>query len=146
MLNFEEEKARYVFKLKLDVRWGDMDEMGHVNNAIYLTYFEQARIYYFEAACKWNWKEQGAILASAHVDYIRPILFPNVTYVHVRTSKIGNKSLEINYLITTIVNGIEHLATTGYTVMVMFDYKNNTSIPVPDFIREFIRSYEVEKI
>ena len=146
MLNLEEEKSRYGFNIKLDIRWGDMDEMGHVNNAIYLTYFEQARIYYFEEACKWNWKEQGAILASAHVDYVRPVVFPNATYAYVRTSKIGNKSLQISYLITTMVDGIEHLATTGYTIMVMYDYKNNVSIAVPDFIKERLRNYEVENI
>ncbi|MBP6731369.1 MAG: thioesterase family protein, partial [Chitinophagales bacterium] len=51
MLNLEEEKAKFRFKMKLDIRWSDMDEMRHVNNAVYLTYFEQARVYYFNEAC-----------------------------------------------------------------------------------------------
>jgi acyl-CoA thioester hydrolase len=142
MQNLDEEKAKFVFKMQLDIRWSDMDEMRHVNNAVYLTYFEQARVYYFQEACNWNWKEIGVILASAHVDYLRPVVFPNPTYAFVRTSKIGNKSFQLDYIITSFVNGVEELTTVGYTTMVLFDYENNKSVPIPDFLRERIISYE----
>ena len=143
MLNIEEEKKKYVFTMKLDIRWSDMDEMRHVNNAVYLTYFEQARVYYFQEACEWDWKEIGVILASAHVDYLRPVVFPNPTSVYVRTSKIGNKSFELSYMITSVVNGIEELNTTGYTTMVLFDYESNKSVLIPNFLREKISGYEL---
>jgi len=146
MLSLEEEKAKFVFKMKVDIRWSDMDEMGHVNNAIYLTYFEQARVYYCQESCEWDWRELGVILANAHLDYVRPVVFPDPTFIYVRTSKIGNKSLVINYMITTLVDGVEQLATTGYTVMVMFDYKSNQSMLVPDSIREKLRKYEKEAL
>src|SRR5580704_8955728 len=144
-LSLEEEKAKFKFKMKLDIRWSDMDEMRHVNNAVYLTYFEQARVYYFHESCQWDWNKIGAILANAHVDYIKPVVFPNPTYVYVRTSKLGNKSFEIQYLITSEVNGKEEITTTGYTVMVMFDYKTNASVPMPDYLKERIRNYETIK-
>ena len=128
--------------MKLDIRWSDMDEMRHVNNAVYLTYFEQARVFYFHEACEWNWKEIGAILANAHVDYIRPVVFPNPTYIYLRTSKLGNKSFELHYMITSFVNGVEELTTTGHTTMVMFDYKTNKSVAMPENIRERITAYE----
>ena len=144
--NLEEEKAKYVFTMKLDIRWSDMDEMRHVNNAVYLTYFEQARVYYFQEACRWDWKEIGVILASAHVDYLRPVVFPNPTHVYVRTSKIGNKSFELNYLITSVVNGIEELTTSGYTTMVLFDYATNRSVLIPDYLRNRIKEYETEVV
>jgi len=146
MLNLDEEKSKYVFTMKLDIRWSDMDEMRHVNNAVYLTYFEQARVYYFQEACAWDWKEIGVILASAHVDYLRPVVFPNPTSVYVRTSKIGNKSFELNYMITSVVNGIEELTTTGYTTMVLFDYESNKSVVIPDFLREKITGFECVKL
>ncbi len=145
MLNLEEEKAKFRFKMKLDIRWSDMDEMRHVNNAVYLTYFEQARVYYFVEACQWNWKEIGAILANAHVDYLKPVVFPNPTFVYVRTSKLGNKSFEIHYLITSVVDGNEELTTTGHSTMVMFDYKTNKSVPMPDHLRERLKDYEILK-
>lgn len=145
-MDLEELKKQFRFKMKLDIRWSDMDEMRHVNNAVYLTYFEQARVYYFHEACQWNWKEIGAILANAHVDYLRPVVFPNDTYVYVRTSKLGNKSFEVSYIITSIVKGVEELTTTGSTTMVMFDYKTNSSVPMPDHLRERISNYEGNKI
>ena len=146
MLNLEEEKSKFVFTMKVDIRWSDMDELRHVNNAVYLTYFEQARVYYFQEACDWNWKEIGVILASAHVDYLRPVVFPNPTSMYVRTRQIGNNSFEMSYLITTIENGVEKLATTGYTTMVLYDYETNKSVVIPDFLRDRIKGYETAEI
>jgi acyl-CoA thioester hydrolase len=142
MHNLEKEKARFVFKMKLDIRWSDMDEMRHVNNAVYLTYFEQARVYYFQQACYWDWKEIGVILASAHVDYLRPVVFPNDTYVYVRTSKLGNKSFDLQYMITSIENDIEYITTTGYTTMVLYDYDTNKSVLIPEHLRVRINEFE----
>lgn len=132
--------------MKLDIRWSDMDEMRHVNNAVYLTYFEQARVYYFHEACQWNWMEIGAILANAHVDYLKPVVFPNPTFVYVRTSRLGTKSFDVKYLITSVVNGVEELTTTGSTTMVMFDYKKNESVAMPDHLRRRLTDYEVVKL
>ena len=131
--------------MPLDIRWSDMDELGHVNNAVYLTYFEQARVYYFQESCEWNWKETGVILANAHIDFLRPVVFPNSTYIHLRTSKIGNKSFELQYLITSEIRGREKLTTTGYTTLVIYDYNKQVSIPMPDFLREKIHAYEKPK-
>ena len=144
-MNLEEEKAKFRFKMKLDIRWSDMDEMRHVNNAVYLTYFEQARVYYFHESCRWDWDAIGAILANAHVDYLRPVVFPNPTFVYVRTSKLGNKSFEVHYLITSVVNGVEELTTTGHTTMGMFDYKTNASVVMPEDLKERLRDYEILK-
>lgn len=142
MLDLETEKAKFKFKMKLDIRWSDMDEMRHVNNAVYLTYFEQARVYYFQESCQWDWKEIGVILANSHVEYLRPVVFPNPTFVYVRTSKLGNKSFEIQYIITSFANGVEQLTTTGYSTMVMFDYKTQGSVAMPDYLKERIKTYE----
>lgn len=132
--------------MPVDIRWSDMDELGHVNNAVYLTYFEQARVYYFQESCEWNWKETGVILANAHIDFLRPVIFPNPTYIHLRTSKIGNKSFELQYLITSEIKGREKLATTGYTTLVIYDYQKQASAPMPDFLREKIMNYEPVKL
>lgn len=132
--------------MPVDIRWSDMDELGHVNNAVYLTYFEQARVYYFQESCEWNWKETGVILANAHIDFLRPVIFPNPTYIHLRTSKIGNKSFELQYLITSEIKGREKLATTGYTTLVIYDYQKQTSAAMPDFLREKIMNYEPVKL
>lgn len=144
-MNLEEMKKGFRFKREVDIRWSDMDEMRHVNNAVYLTYFEQARVYYFHESCQWDWKMDGAILANAHVEYLRPVVFPNPTFIYVRTSKMGSKSFELQYMITSFVDGKEELTTTGFTTMVMFDYKTNKTTLIPDYLRERIVNFETVK-
>src|SRR6476620_12763980 len=125
MQNAEEELSKFRFKLNLGVRWSDMDEMRHVNNAVYLTYLEQARIHYFGQALNLSFDQISFILASAHIDYIKPMVFPNPGFAYVRVSKFGNKSFEMRYLVTSLLNGKEELSASGYTTLVMFDYKTN---------------------
>lgn len=123
-----------------------MDEMGHVNNAVYLTYFEQARIGYLHHVCAWNWQETGVILASAHVDYLRPLIYSQPACIAVRVSKMGNKSFDISYLITAVIEGKELFMTTGYTTMVVFDYQNNRSVSIPTELREQIHQFESKNL
>ncbi len=141
-MQLDEQKAQFTFKMQQEVRWSDMDEMKHVNNAVYLTYFEQARIAYMAEACAWNWAETGAILANAHVDYYKPIVYPTPTFIYVRVSKMGTKSFEISYMITCDISGREEIMTTGYTTLVVFDYTTNRSIPIPESVRQRIMDYE----
>jgi acyl-CoA thioester hydrolase len=146
MQHAAEELAKFRFKLSLDVRWSDMDEMRHVNNAVYLTYFEEARIHYFGEALKLNFDQVSFILASAHIDYIKPMVFPNPGFAYIRVSKFGNKSFEMRYLVTSLVNGKEELSASGYTTLVMFDYKTNQTMLMPDSLKETIRNYEPENL
>ena len=128
--------------MKVEKRWSDLDEVGHVNNAVYLTYFEQSRVFYFHEACQWDWKVDGIILASNQVDYVRPVLYPDPTFIYVRVSKIGNKSFEIQYVITNEYEDKKVLMSRGSSVMVMYDYKTHATFPVPDRIREKIVEFE----
>ncbi|MCS6818476.1 MAG: acyl-CoA thioesterase [Chitinophagales bacterium] len=131
------------FKKRVETRWSDMDEMHHINNAIYLTYFEQARVYYFHEACEWDWKNDGAILAAASIEYIAPLRFPEAAYIYVRTKRIGQKSLDMDYVIVREnEDSSRTLITLGNTIMVTYDYFAQKSIPVPDYIRQRIISYE----
>ncbi len=146
MINLEEEKLKFRFKMKLDLRWSDMDEMHHVNNAVYHTYTEQARIYYFHDTLKLGWGEASFILASSHIDYLKPLVFPSEVFVYLRCTKLGNKSFELHYLITSVVKGVESLAAVASTTLVMFDYKTNATISMSETLKETIRNYEPEKI
>jgi acyl-CoA thioester hydrolase len=145
MLNLEEEKSKFRFKMKLDVRWSDMDEMHHVNNAVYHTYTEQARIYYFHDTLQLDWTKASFILASAHIDYLKPLVFPSEAYVYLRCTKFGTKSFELQYLITMIEKGVETLCAAASTTLVMFDYKTNKTMVMPESIKEVISNYEILK-
>jgi acyl-CoA thioester hydrolase len=142
-ISLEELLKPFRFRKRVETRWSDMDEMHHINNAVYLTYFEQARVYYFHEACQWDWKNDGAILASANIHYIVPLRFPETAFIYVRTSKIGNKSLDLEYvMVKEEPDRTQTLVTAGNTVMVTFNYQTQKSIPVPHYIKERLMNYE----
>ena len=142
MENLDDQLKDFRFKMKVEKRWSDLDEVAHVNNAVYLTYFEQARGFYFYESCKWDWKIDGVILASNQVDYIRPILYLDPTYIYVRTSRLGTKSLEVKYIITNEYEGEKILMSKGSSVLVMYDYKTQASVAVPEHIKRDLKAYE----
>src|SRR5258706_4561796 len=84
------------FDCPVEIRYADLDPQGHVNNAKFLTYFEQARIYYLIKLGLFNkdqsFMEVGVIIADIHITYHSTTHYGDPMKVGVRTSKIGNKS------------------------------------------------------
>ncbi len=127
----------------IEVRYGDLDPQGHVNNARYLTYMEQARVEYIHRLGLWDGKSFtsiGIILADAQVSFHLPILFGQAIRVGVRVSHLGNKSMKMEYRLEDAQNG--HMLAAGSTVLVTYDYQAGSTIPVPDRWRKAIASYE----
>jgi acyl-CoA thioester hydrolase len=136
---------KFRFKIPVEVRFADLDVLGHLNNVTYLTYVEQARILYVREVCGWNgdWRKLGMILARTEVDYKIPVEFDDMVTVYVRTSRIGGKSFDIECCITRqCVTSALEVAAVVKTVMVSYDYEQNSSIPVPQTWRESITAYE----
>ncbi len=123
------------FKIQIPIRFADIDALGHVNNAIYLTYFEIARSAYWAEIIEWDWKLFGIIIRKSVVDYLKPIILADEVYAYVRTSKIGNSSFELDYVLVRIVNGSEEICTTGQTLCVSFDYILQKPTQIPEFQR-----------
>lgn len=117
----------------IQIRFKDIDKLGHVNNANHLSYFEYARTMYFRDVIgkDIDWSREGLILAKAVVDYRQPILFEDVIHVYTWCSRIGNKSFDLEYSLVKEENGKEIELATGVSVLVCFDYENKRSIPVP---------------
>jgi acyl-CoA thioester hydrolase len=109
-----------------------MDLFGHANNAIFLTYFEQARSNYWNEIIKWDWNAMGIILAKAEVEFLKPIVLSDELFAYVRTSRIGNSSWDIEYLLVTHNNDEAVIKAKGKTIQVCFDYKSNQSAPIPE--------------
>ena len=142
-MNFSEIKSQFKYKTNVEIRFCDIDVYGHVNNAIYLTYFEQARSIYWKEIINWDWDKTGIILAKADLTFIKPIRLNDTLTAYVKTSKIGNSSWEIDYaLFTTTINGDEVLNTTGKTIQVAFDYTKNKSTPIPDLERQAMLDFD----
>lgn len=133
------------FNLPVELRFADLDVLGHLNNAKYLTYAEQARILYVQEVCKWsgNWRELGMILARTEIDYKLPIAFGDAVMVYLRCSRIGGKSFDLDYIISRQRgDAAPEIAATIKTIMVSYDYQQEKSIPVPQSWREAITAYE----
>lgn len=133
----------YRFFHPIEIRYGDLDPQGHVNNARYLTYFEQTRANYLRHLGLWDGKsflEIGIILAEARVSFLAPVLFGQQVQVGARVSKIGNKSLTMHYSLEDIQTGLQLAA--GEAVLVAYDYAAAKTIPVPPAWRQTISEFE----
>jgi acyl-CoA thioester hydrolase len=130
----------------IEVRYGDLDPQGHLNNAKYLTYFEQARIQYFIELELFtqgkSFMEIGVILAEARITFHQPVQFGTAVKVGVHTSKLGGKSMTVEQVLLNAETG-EKLAS-GQVVLVAYNYHIGETIPIPDSWREKITQYENE--
>ncbi|MCU0398445.1 MAG: acyl-CoA thioesterase [Cyclobacteriaceae bacterium] len=132
-------------KVPIQIRFKDIDKMGHVNNANYLTYIETARIKYFEDAVGDNkkWSHQvGIILARTEIDYKAPVFLHDSINVYTRCSRIGTKSLTLEWSIVRDKNGEEQITAQGLSVLVCYDYVHEKTIALPDEQRRSIEAYE----
>jgi len=120
----------------IQVRFRDLDALGHVNNAVYLTYLEVARVAYFSRLQR-DWLEKGHfILARAEVDFLRPILLEDPVEVGVRVARLGRSSFDMEYLV--LAAGEE--AARGKTVQVWLE--GGRPAPLPQEVRARIAELE----
>lgn len=139
----------YRHQTPLTVRFADLDVLGHLNHATYLTYMEQARICYVRDVCGWQgyqhaWSSLGLILAHAHIDYKLPVAFGQAAVVFTRTSRLGGKSFDLEYVLLRRETEADEwqTAATALTTMVAYDYAANQTQPIPDEWREKMTAYE----
>ncbi len=130
------------FSIAIPVRYADLDAQGHVNHARYFSFMEEARFKYIVAIGLWtqtnDFDAVGQIVAEAACSYKKPVLINQTVLVEVRTARLGNKSLDMEYRLTA--DGDE--VATGRTVQVCYDYAAHRSIPIPSEWREKITAFE----
>ena len=138
----------YRFYHPVEVRYGDLDPQGHVNNAKHLTYFEQARIHYMIELGLFtrdqSFMQIGVIVADVHITYLEPIYFGQNIKVGVHAAKLGSKSMTWEQNIVDTDTGRE--AARGEVIIVTYDYKDEKTIPVPQEWRERITAFEGLKV
>jgi len=122
-----------------EVRWGDMDAFNHVNNVVYFRYFECARIKYFEELGFSTNESVGPILAETKCRFMRPLTYPDTIKIGAKTTKLGTTSMIMEYIVVSPKIGV---AAMGEGVVVSFDYKLNSKVPLPDSVRAAIERLE----
>ena len=135
---------KFNFSYPIQMRWNDLDALGHVNNALYVSYFEIARGgFMLKAVPEWDWTKHMFLIANVNVDFKKELLLTATKpLVHVRTSKIGGKSFVLEYAITSQKGDETILHATGSTTQIMFDTKARTTIEVPDWVRESLQGFD----
>lgn len=133
--------SQFRYIMPLDVRFADLDALQHVNHAKYFTYMEAARIQYVMDVLGWdgNWSALGIIIAQASCQYKLPLIYGDKVQVYLRTSRLGGKSFDFEYLIVR-QDGI--VVAEGMTVNVAYDYPSQSAIAIPEAWRKAILTYE----
>lgn len=129
--------------ITLPVQWGDQDAFGHVNNTVYLRWFESARIAYGNRAGLSQMMESqqiGPILAAVGCNYRKQLTFPDTVYIGARITRIGRTSLTMEHCV--ISEALRARAADGDSTVVVFDYAANKPTPMPDVLRKAIEQIE----
>ncbi len=115
------------------VRFRDVDAMGHVNNAVFLTYMESARVaYLLELGAATGLEDLSIIVARIEIDFRAPVRFGDEVEVGVRVSRFGAKSFDLDYELRA--GG--RLVAEATSVCVSYDYTKRETVPIPEAWRE----------
>ena len=127
----------------IQVRYADVDSMGHVNNAVYLSYFENARLHYFKHMLggNWNWKRDGIILLKNEVQYIKSVLLEDSPEITISVQKIGSKSFVLGYELK--VESV--LYCIGSSTLVCYDSNIQSTILIPELMRVKLEELKAEQ-
>ncbi len=132
------------FRHRLDVRFSDCDAMGHVNHAVFFTYFEQCRFALWRRmGGATGLPGAGTILVHAECDYRAPAFINDALEIGLKIGELGRSSFAFHYEIINPASG-QHLAE-GKTVNVTFDYAAGRTIPIPDVTRQLLEQARAER-
>lgn len=125
---------------RIPVRWADMDELGHVNNAVYFTYLEQARIELLQRLGEDRWPgapETGPVIVAAELTFKKPVVYPATVLVHVYGGAPGRTSMPLDNVVT--VEGDEDIVyLEARTTLVWVDRATGRPTPLPDVLRRHL--------
>ena len=125
---------------RVSVRFRDCDPLGHVNNAVYLTYLEQARFALWRAQIDMvtrvatGPRGEGIILARAELDFRAQARYGDELEVRIGLAGFGRSSFTYEYEIVGVPSG--RLIANAKTVQVWFDYDRERPVPLPDAIKQ----------
>ncbi|WP_296057167.1 thioesterase family protein [uncultured Amphritea sp.] len=123
---------------EIAVRWGDMDAYGHVNNALYMRYLEEARVQ-FLASIGADMRGNGTdpVIINVGCTFLRPVSYPATVIIKSYVGEIGRSSFMVWYEVSTTDNP-DQLCSEGYSKVVWMDHQTGRSVPLPEMIRNAI--------
>ena len=133
-------------KTEIVVRFSDVDIMGHVNNARYLSYFEQARVDYYKKLKALDLRKMDAgskfafIVAEVGVKFHAPAFIDETLVIAIRVAEVRTKAFRMEYQVRE--KKTRRLIATGYSVQVMYNYREKRAFPIPSSLKRKIRALE----
>jgi acyl-CoA thioester hydrolase len=138
----------FAHRVVLDVRFADTDAMGHVNNAVYLTYCEVARIRYWtdvtsEPIAPGHEGAESLILAEARIIYRAPVFHGEQVTVESRSTHVGRSSFTLEHRLTACRSGQpSRLVALSESILVRYDYRNDAPVALGPVFVETIEAFE----
>ncbi|HZP48426.1 MAG TPA: thioesterase family protein [Vicinamibacterales bacterium] len=126
----------FAYRHRIAVRFRDCDAMGHVNHAVYFTYFEQCRLTCWRALTGSAHPHTRVIIARAECDYRSQAVFGDELEVRMSVGEVGRSSFVLRYRIVHAAD--ERIVAEGSTVLVAFDYAAGASMPLPAVTRALL--------
>jgi acyl-CoA thioester hydrolase len=132
------ENKKLVYEMSIPIRWGDMDAMGHVNNASYFRYLETIRIDWMRSiGCQPDPQGEGPVIINAFCNFYRQLEYPGDVLMKMYASDPGSSSFESWVTMERADNaGVTYAAGGATTVWV--DFRAQKSRPLPDWMRRFL--------
>jgi acyl-CoA thioester hydrolase len=139
--------SQFKHKIPVQVRFVDIDKLGHVNNAVYLSYFEMARVNYFDELVgeRVNWYTTGMILGRSVVDYKMPVFLDDKLFVYTAVTRFGTKSFDISNILVKVKEGKEEIASTATFTIVCYNYESKSTIEIPTEWKKQMEEFEGTK-
>ena len=136
-------RSEYKYWISIPTRWSDMDPMNHVNSATYFSYFEIARMSYFDTIGLMEYKVQGEVgpaVVSQTCNYRQQLFHPSVLDAGIRTTELRDKTFSVCY--EFYLENTDTLICDGSTVIAWVDYSVPKAAPIPEALREKILAFD----
>jgi acyl-CoA thioester hydrolase len=124
--------AEFPVVISLPVIWGDMDAFQHVNNTVYVRWFESSRVAFVEQADIRPFLQErhlGPILASVTCNFKRQLRFPDTVHIGARVANLGRSSMTLDHVVYSETLG--QVAADGSSIVVLFDYQSQRPVRIP---------------
>jgi acyl-CoA thioester hydrolase len=131
------DQRKLVHTRRIEIRWGDMDAMGHVNNTVYFRYMEQARIDWFESLVPRGeaWRTMSIVIVNASCNFKKPINYPGMVEVRVFAGAPGGSSVPTYYELLVE----SQLYADGAATVVFVDPQKQKPMRIPEEIRSLMQ-------
>ena len=143
MTSIQELLKSYPSVVEIPVAWGEMDAFQHVNNVVYIRYFETGRIAYFEKCDLMGLMERtgiGPIFASVQCKFKTPVTYPDTVSVGVKVTDIQDDRFVVHHRVVS--HKLGRVAAEGEGVIVSYDYRANRKTALPDEMKQCILNLE----